>query len=170
MDGYKIPRDRQMSNEEVRRGLRLLIAGEGAQQHGQISQLARLCGVDRQMLYHIRDGNYPISDQVRAQLTEYLPRLERGEIRFHRRSSATSNQFRRRQVEVTWEVEYLEPPPVLPPPQPRIVPVGDWQRWARCLSCGGRRYSEFQGLSGRCMACDGCVSAVDRQMLEAPRP
>jgi hypothetical protein len=56
-----------------------------------------------------------------------------------------------------------------------IVRAAEHNRWARCIACGGTRFSGIKrtrsdGEKPRYYACDGCVDTPDRVMMGGRAP
>jgi hypothetical protein len=111
-----------------------------------LKAIAAMADVSPKLLYLIVRGRRRLTESVHNRLSAVFSSLESGELRIFRRGRL-------------WTEKYLTPPDPLPPPQPRLVRAEDFIEWARCRSCGGRRYTRvtLHGAAAEWYLCDGCL-------------
>jgi hypothetical protein len=139
------------------------------QQHlGHTTAIAAMSDVSRQTIHQIiRSGR--MSLRLQTVLSDLLERLDRKEIVIKRNTPSIANGINVNKLLIE------ERPVDAPQFQRPIVRAAEHNRWARCIACGGTRFSGIKrtrsdGEKPRYYACDGCVDTPDRVMMGGRAP
>lgn len=108
-----------------------------------LARLALVAGVSRPSLYAAMRGE--LSETTHRRLRRAIGYIDEGRLTFRREGRQ-------------WHEDWHQPPHALPPPQDKRIREAEWNRWASCRTCGGRKWNAVRDLSGRSwMACENCV-------------
>ena len=100
--------------------------------------------------------------RMQGLLSELLPRLDRGDFKVKHNAAGQVSPDNVNKLLVE------ERPRDAPHTQRRIMRAAEYSPWARCIACGGTRFSgvkRFRGHKFRYYACDDCVDTPDRIMM-----
>jgi hypothetical protein len=139
------PRRVFLGNREIARLLLRFCVGSRHQGKGRVplAQFAALVELSRPTVYKAMRGE--LSEKHRARLSAVLRAIRDGILTFERRGQ-------------WWQTVWHEPPDVLPSPQDKLMRESEWNKWARCRTCGGRSWNPVLRAGRQAwVACGSCI-------------